>query len=189
MAKIEDWLKSQLAIDIWNKKYRYNDESFDQWLNRVSAGNKEVRKLILDKKFLFAGRILANRGTGNTGTLSNCFRKGTKVVTKAGIKPIEDVCMGDLVLTHQGRYRPVINTLSRDYTGDMYAIEPKYGETIYCTSEHPFLTAEGSWKKAKELVAGKDKLTSVKYMDAFFNIGQVISFMPKTLPVDETFVD
>ena len=73
MVKVEDWLKSQLAIDIWNKKYRYDSETFEQWLNRVSGGNKDVRKLILDKKFLFAGRILANRGTGNTGTLSNCY--------------------------------------------------------------------------------------------------------------------
>ena len=73
MAKVEDWLKSQLAIDIWDKKYRHNNETFEQWLNRVSGGNKDVRKLILDRKFLFAGRILANRGTGNTGTLSNCY--------------------------------------------------------------------------------------------------------------------
>ena len=73
MVKIEDWLKSQLAIDIWTKKYRNGTENFEQWLNRVSGGNKEVRKLILDKKFLFAGRILANRGTDNNGTLSNCY--------------------------------------------------------------------------------------------------------------------
>ena len=73
MAKVEDWLKSQLAIDIWNKKYRHDNETFEQWLNRVSGGNKDIRKLILDRKFLFAGRILANRGTENSGTLSNCY--------------------------------------------------------------------------------------------------------------------
>ena len=72
MTKIEDWLKGQLAVDIWNKKYRYENESFDQWLDRVSGGDKDVKKLILDKKFLFGGRILANRGTG-MGTTSNCF--------------------------------------------------------------------------------------------------------------------
>ena len=63
--RVEEWLgnDSQLGIDIWEKKYRYNNESFDEWLNRISGGNKDVEKLIVDKKFLFGGRILASRGT------------------------------------------------------------------------------------------------------------------------------
>ena len=96
MAKIEDWLKSQLAIDIWNKKYRYGNESFEQWLNRVSGGNKDVRKLILDKKFLFAGRILANRGTDNTGTLSNCY----VLSVKDSIESIYDTA-GKMAITYK----------------------------------------------------------------------------------------
>jgi ribonucleoside-diphosphate reductase alpha chain len=66
----------QLGYDIWEKKYRHNNETFDQWLDRVSGGNSDVRKLIEEKKFLFGGRILANRGLNNSGvksTLSNCY--------------------------------------------------------------------------------------------------------------------
>ncbi len=75
---IKDWLgeDNQLGIDIWTKKYCYNNETFDQWLDRVSAGDKEIRKMIEEKKFLFGGRILANRGLEKTGrkiTLSNCY--------------------------------------------------------------------------------------------------------------------
>lgn len=75
---IEEWLGSEnkLGIDIWNKKYRNNNESFEDWLNRVSDGDKEVKKLIKEKKFLFGGRILANRGLEKRGekvTLSNCY--------------------------------------------------------------------------------------------------------------------
>lgn len=75
---IEEWLGSEnkLGIDIWNKKYRNNNESFEDWLNRVSDGDKEVKKLIKEKKFLFGGRILANRGLEKLGekvTLSNCY--------------------------------------------------------------------------------------------------------------------
>ena len=72
---VEDWLgkDNQLGIDIWNKKYRYNNESFDEWVERVSGGNKEIAQLILEKKFLFGGRILANRGTGRDSMTSNCF--------------------------------------------------------------------------------------------------------------------
>ena len=76
--KVEDWLgaDNQLGIDIWNKKYRYGEETFDEWLDRVSGGDENVRRLIVEKKFLFGGRILANRGLDKLGkkvTLSNCY--------------------------------------------------------------------------------------------------------------------
>ena len=60
--EIKDWLTSQLAIDQFEKKYRHDNETFDEWIERVSGGNEAVAQLILDKKFLFGGRILANRG-------------------------------------------------------------------------------------------------------------------------------
>lgn len=73
----QEWLNNnQLSLDIWSKKYRFEDESFDQWLDRVSGGNQDIRQLIKDKKFLFGGRILANRGLEKLGkrvTLSNCY--------------------------------------------------------------------------------------------------------------------
>lgn len=75
--RVEEWLNNdKLGIDIWNKKYRYENESFDEWLNRVSNGNEKVKRLIIEKKFLFGGRILANRGLQNKGrkiSFSNCY--------------------------------------------------------------------------------------------------------------------
>ncbi len=72
----KSWLENnQLAYDIWNKKYKYNNESFDNWLNRISGNDDRVKQLILDKKFLFGGRILANRGLQKDKkiTFSNCY--------------------------------------------------------------------------------------------------------------------
>ena len=76
--EIEEWLggDNQLGIDIWQKKYCYNGETFEHWLDRVSSGDPDIRKMIEEKKFLFGGRILANRGLNKTGlkvTLSNCY--------------------------------------------------------------------------------------------------------------------
>ncbi len=72
--ELKDWGLSQLGMDIWAKKYQNNGESFEQWLDRVSGGDKEVRQLIVDKKFLFGGRILASRGiTDRKVTYSNCY--------------------------------------------------------------------------------------------------------------------
>ena len=74
---VQEWLgDNQLGIDIWEKKYRYNKESFDEWLDRVSGGDEDVRKLIKEKKFLFGGRTLSNRGTGKKGSFSNCYSDG-----------------------------------------------------------------------------------------------------------------
>lgn len=77
---IQEWLgnDNKLGIDIWEKKYRYENESFEDWLNRVSGGNQEVQRLIRDKKFIFGGRILANRGIQKISpdvktTYSNCY--------------------------------------------------------------------------------------------------------------------
>lgn len=72
---IQEWLgeANQLGIDIWEKKYRYENETFEEWLDRVSGGNQSIRALIKEKKFLFGGRILANRNIPGNKTYSNCY--------------------------------------------------------------------------------------------------------------------
>ena len=70
------WLnENELSYKIWSNKYRNDNESFDDWLDRVSNGHSEIRRLILEKKFLFGGRTLANRGTSK-GSFSNCYSVG-----------------------------------------------------------------------------------------------------------------
>ena len=76
--RVEEWLgtENKLGIDIWKKKYKNENETFDQWLERVTDGDESVKKLILDKKFLYGGRILSNRGLYENGrklTYSNCY--------------------------------------------------------------------------------------------------------------------
>lgn len=76
--KIEEWLgqDNQLGMDIWKNKYCHNGEDFEQWIDRITAGNQEIARLIREKKFLFGGRILSNRGLENEGrkvSLSNCY--------------------------------------------------------------------------------------------------------------------
>lgn len=75
---VQEWLgyDNQLGVDIWERKYRYENETFDEWITRVSGRNETITELIKEKKFLFGGRILANRGLENKGrkiSLSNCY--------------------------------------------------------------------------------------------------------------------
>lgn len=73
----KEWLdNNELSYTIWDRKYRIGDESFDGWLNRVSGGNEEIKRLIKEKKFLFGGRTLANRGVPDSGSYSNCYSIG-----------------------------------------------------------------------------------------------------------------
>ena len=74
----KDWLgeDNQLGMDIWQKKYCYEGEDFEHWVDRISGGNEEIGKYIKEKKFLFGGRILSNRGLNKDGrkvTYSNCY--------------------------------------------------------------------------------------------------------------------
>lgn len=82
----QEWLNNnQLSLDIWNKKYRYNNETFEEWLDRVSGGDSEIKRLIREKKFLFGGRTLANRGIKESGSYANCYSIGYVPDTLDGI--------------------------------------------------------------------------------------------------------
>lgn len=73
--KIEEWLDTDLGQKIWNNKYRFSNESLEEWFSRVSGNNQKVKQLIKDKKFLFGGRTLNNRGLGLASS-SNCYSIG-----------------------------------------------------------------------------------------------------------------
>ena len=74
---VERWIGegNPIAIDIFKKKYLQGQE-FDIFLERVSGGNKAIEELIVQKKFLFGGRILANRNLNTKGSINNCYSIG-----------------------------------------------------------------------------------------------------------------
>ena len=75
--ELASWLNYDIfAMDIWLKKYCQKQETLEEWFDRVSGGDKAVKQIIKDKKFLFGGRILSNRGMQKEGqkvTYSNCY--------------------------------------------------------------------------------------------------------------------
>lgn len=155
--EIEQWLgkNNQLGIDIWQKKYRRNGESFDDWLNRVSGENEDVKKLILEKKFLFGGRILSNRGIEDEGvTYSNCFDGETKIITKDGIRTLRDVY-------ESGKHIQVLSNGGwRDAVVKSFGIQPvrklileKHGvkKTFIVTGDHIWFAANRKKDKFKEV--------------------------------------
>lgn len=92
--------------------------------------------------------VLSNMGTG-FGCSVSCFVAGTMVNTVMGQKPIENLVNGDMVLTHTGTYKPVINTMNREST-DLYELE-FMGEVFVVTGNHLILTQEDDWVRVDEL--------------------------------------
>lgn len=84
-------------------------------------------------------------------TIGKCFREGTQIIANPEIKNIENVCIGEKVLTHTGNFMPVENTSCRLYDGDLYKILPYYMPfPIEVTGNHPILVAEPSFKKSRK---------------------------------------
>nr|DAI05496.1 MAG TPA: Cytosine specific methyltransferase [Herelleviridae sp.] len=83
-----------------------------------------------------------------------CFIQGTYILTEKGYIPIEDVCVGDKVLTHKGRWRKVNSTMQRDnariWDVDGFGILP-----TRTTAEHPYYVtkpdAPMEFRKIKQL--------------------------------------
>lgn len=86
-----------------------------------------------------------------------CFLAGAKVTLADGTqKKIEDVAVGDEVVTHLGRVRQVRETHKREYRGDVYSIHAEAHPVIHATSEHPFwTTARDTVKEPHRCGAGE----------------------------------
>lgn len=84
-------------------------------------------------------------------TSMGCFTAGTLITmgdwTK---KPIEDVRVGDTVITHRGRARKVTEVHERKYSGDLYSVKPEGGRLLRTTRQHPFLTETESVVRPKD---------------------------------------
>ena len=71
---------------------------------------------------------------------SPCFTAGTLVLCESGFKPIEQVEVGDRVVTHKGNLKRVLKTGSK--TADTIVLKGQGSVGIECTPNHPFYARE-----------------------------------------------
>jgi len=88
-----------------------------------------------------------------------CLLPGTNVITEHGLKHIEDINIGDKVISSDGNLTTVVNTwnpetLLEGYT-DCLEIEFEDGHKVSCTKNHMFLV-DGKWVKSEDLSEGMD---------------------------------
>lgn len=89
-----------------------------------------------------------------------CFPPGTPIWTATGQRPIESVGIGDVVLTHAGRWRPVTKLYKHQTEDDIVVISSAGSpDPLICTHKHPVRVCDPpsqtyAWKPAGQVKAG-----------------------------------
>lgn len=69
-----------------------------------------------------------------------CFAEGTLIRTENGLTPIENINIGDRVLSSDGKYHKIIKTFKTPFNGKLKAITTTINTNpILTTNDHPFL--------------------------------------------------
>lgn len=128
-----------------------NDISVLDASNDVIPGIKTVHNLFGNKELVVSNKCknlieeiqsyswderAADRGVDAVKKLNDhmCFIAGTKIVTSTGEVNIEDVKVGDYVLTRRG-FKPVVSTMRR-FAKDLYRLVAE-GRELIGTGDHP----------------------------------------------------
>ena len=168
-------LRAQSTVDTG----RYGNLSQDVAnYTRMSRGREQLNKFGNSQKGLYLpgedniGPVVNRRlgaATGNNADWAwpklhdpfewfreRCILPGELMNLQDGQKKVEDVVVGDMALTHRGRYRKVIGLGHKPYEGKAYSVEPYYLSKARVTADHPFwakkkLTDEPDWIKVQHL--------------------------------------
>jgi IMP dehydrogenase len=109
-----------VAIDVANGHSSYMKEMI-QDIKSISPNIKIIAgNVATGEGFLY----LAESGADavRVGIGGGCFTPGSQVLTEGKLKSIEDVSIGDVVMTHTGTWKKVINTLSFERDEEIVSI-------------------------------------------------------------------
>lgn len=180
-----DWLR--IAAYIMHEAYNYGraksafrkyGEDAEVWFTVLDNACESCRKLYLKdpddpdsepivfklKDVIANGNNIGRKVADWKPTIAPihpyCFNSSaTKIYTSKGWKNISEINIGDLVLTHKGRFRKVTNVITHPYSGeDVYHLYYKFPgkfkskcrKVKFITGNHPILTKDG-WKRVDEL--------------------------------------
>jgi ribonucleoside-diphosphate reductase alpha chain len=108
---------------------------------------KRFYEALTDFQFVPGGRILAGAGSGHQVTFYNCMPPDQEVLTADGYRPISEIKIGDLVLTHRNRLRPVMHKFERETEETLYIIRPKKMgyDDLRVTGDHKIYIIRSEW--------------------------------------------
>lgn len=113
-----------------------------RWLNKqINTYAEGMKKLVMPDGLIHHSLQCTSTSTGRL----SCTVAGTLVTTDRGEVPIEDVRIGDMVLTHRNRFRPVVATIDNDVQ-QVYEVKFSSGKVLTCTKDHSMLYYTGEFK-------------------------------------------
>jgi len=183
--------------------------------NEYEKSIDEFYDLMTQKLFMPNTPAIANFGNP-LGMGSACFHPNQPIMTEKGPKEIKDIKVGDLVLTHKGRFRKVEKLYVRN-TDSLYKLNcsklPK--PSMLMTEEHPILSYNDNkiqWTQLNMLNEGDyvalsypaetEDVTEIKVRDILKNVnlnerdecsyeykgGKFEDFVHTTKPVKNTII-
>jgi ribonucleoside-diphosphate reductase alpha chain len=121
--------------------------SVEQTEEKRAEWEEKFYDALSDFKFVPGGRILAGAGTGHQVTYYNCMPPDQEVLTANGYRPISEIKIGDLVVTHRNRLRPVLHKFERETEETLYIIRPKKVgyDDLRLTGDHKVYVIRSEW--------------------------------------------
>lgn len=106
-------------------------------------------------------------------TIYVCFKAGTQILAKEGLKPIEQIIVGDSVYSYNidkntVELSKVVKSFERN-TNEIYELTTT-NQKIYVTAEHPFYVNEKGWIKVKDLQVGFELKTNTNKKEGIVSI-------------------
>ena len=90
-----------------------------------------------------------------------CFTEGQMVLAESGYKPIEEIQVGEMVMTHKGRLKKVLRTGHK--IAHVGTLEVVGHQGFVCTPNHPFLSINRR-KEGRVTIYGKPEWVSAEKM-------------------------
>jgi len=121
---------------------KFNIEGKEEYEERLSHELSVIKKLNFSDYFLIFRKIISFCKENKIfyGPGRGCFHPNSRVVMASGIsKFIGDIVPGDMVVTHDGSYREVLETFVYDVEEDLIELEMDDGRKIVCTKDHKIL--------------------------------------------------
>jgi site-specific DNA-cytosine methylase len=174
---------TRIALDklgFKNKDITYFASEVDKYAINVAQGNYpeiiqlgDIKKIKYKNGVLYSenGEYKIDKPIDLVIGGSPCFVKGTKVLTNLGYKNIEEIEVGDLVLTHMGRYKKVLK-IGGNQNKEIWNVKAQGLFNIETTENHPFYVRKSyrvkdwddklgfrrfkdpEWKRVKDLEKG-----------------------------------
>jgi len=144
----------KIIIHYISKLFKQSEEQPDDQIANTKTDKKDKRDLKVQlTETLPSFYVIPNLPPiRSQKSIGSCFIAGTKILMEDyGYKNIEDIYIGEKVITHKGIPKKVTNRFHRLTQANLVSIQPIGVHTpIICTKEHPFLTPDG-WIEAKDI--------------------------------------